>query len=367
MRTLFDCPTYRKQIETCAALPIDWEKLNNRTILISGASGMICSYLIDVLMYRNYKNGCNIKIIALGRNEEYARQRFGTYFGSPFFKFIKQNVNEKISFDIPCDYVIHGASNTHPVAYSTDPVGTITANIIGTQNLLEYAARQTNCRVAFLSTVEVYGENRGDTDKFDEKYCGYIDCNTLRAGYPESKRAGEALCQAYISSKNLDIVIPRLSRVYGPTMRSQDSKAIAQFIKKAVNKEDIVLKSEGNQLFSYTYAADAACALLYILLYGAKGEAYNIADENSDITLKKLARILAEIAGKSVIYELPGAIESKGYSKATKALLDTQKLKNLGWKSLYPIDEGLSQTCKILRFMQDYEKARTPVFTRSLV
>lgn len=140
---------------------------------------------------------------------------------------------------------MHAASNTHPRAYSTDPIGTITANVQGTYQLLEYAVNHQCERFFFFSSVEVYGENRKDVDKFDESYLGYIDCNTVRAGYPESKRLGESLCNAFFAQKGQDFIIGRFSRVYGPTMSDEDSKAIAQFIKKAVAGEDIVLKSVG--------------------------------------------------------------------------------------------------------------------------
>lgn len=149
-------------------------------------------------------------------------------------KFIYCDINNSVAdLELPAaDYIIHAASNTHPVAYAGDPVGTIAANVIGTDNLLKWASAVKCKRFVFLSSVEVYGENRGDTDKFAEDYMGYIDCNTLRAGYPESKRTGEALCQAYRKQDGMDIVIPRLSRAYGPTMLASDTKAISQFIKK---------------------------------------------------------------------------------------------------------------------------------------
>ena len=213
----------------------------------------------------------------------------------------------------------------------------------------DYAVLCGAKRSVFLSSVEIYGENRGDTDKFSEDYLGYIDCNTLRAGYPEGKRAGEALCQAYIEKYGMDIVIPRICRVYGPSMLKTDSKALAQFIKKAAAYEDIVLKSEGTQLFSYCYAADVVFGLLLLLLKGEKGGSYNIADPRSDIRLKDLAAILAENAGKKVVFELPDEQERKGYSKATKALLDPSKINALGFKARFSVAEGLERTLEILR------------------
>ena len=247
------------------------------------------------------------------------------------------------------DYIIHGASNTHPVQYTLDPVGTIEANVTGTKNLLELTALMPHCRLVFLSSVEIYGENRGDTEEFTESYCGYIDCNTLRACYTEGKRLGETLCQAYIATRGIDVVIPRLCRVYGPTMLLTDTKAISQLIKKAVAGEDIVLKSEGMQLYSYLYVADIVTAILTLLLKGETGEAYNVADRSSNSSLRELAQYLANLSNREVVYELPSELESRGYSTATKALLNPDKLIALGWNSRYTLEEGLKLTYEMLK------------------
>ena len=341
---------YRKDIEHVARILLPWDELKNKSFLITGASGLIGSFLIDVLMYKNINDDLNCKIYAIGRNVEKAKAIFGVYWNLPCFVFISHDINERLDLDSAenVDYVLHMASNTHPIAYSTDPIGTITANIIGTNNMLEFAVKHRTQRFAFASSNEIYGENRGDTELFAENYCGYIDSNTLRAGYPESKRCGEALCQAYKKQKGLNVVIPRFTRSYGPTMLMSDTKAISQFIRRSIVGEDIVLKSEGNQFYSYTYVADAVSGLLTVLLKGKSGEAYNIADEASDIKLKDLAEILAELAGKQVIFELPDEVEKAGYSVATKARLDGSKLQKLGWSATYDIRQGLERTVTIL-------------------
>lgn len=348
MKNLLDNTAFNAEIAVVSQLALPWNVFENKSILIAGSTGMIGSYLIDVLMHKNGA-GLNCRIIALGRNAAKAKARFSQYWDDPCFRFVEADINCGLPTDLErTDFVLHAASNTHPVAYATEPISTITTNIIGTNNLLAYASENQAQRVVFVSSVEVYGENRGDCEKFDESYCGYIDCNTLRAGYPESKRVGEALCQAYIKEKNLDIVIARLSRVYGPTMLMSDSKALSQFIKKGVRRENIVLKSAGTQYFSYCYTADAVTALLLLLAEGKCGEAYNVSDEKSDITLRDLSGVIAKHVGTQVVFEIPNAVESAGYSKATTAILDNRKLKELGWKPIYNIQKGLETTISIL-------------------
>lgn len=340
---------YFADIQLAADTAMDWNRLSNKTILITGATGMIASVFIDIIMYRNENCNQNIKLIAVSRSEQKAKERFGLYWDSPNFTYLSHDITKSLPELGKIDYILHAASNTHPRAYSTDPIGTITANVQGTYQLLEYASAHACKRFLFFSSVEIYGENKADVDKFDESYLGYIDCNTTRAGYPESKRLGESMCNAFATQKGQDFVIGRFSRVYGPTMLEEDSKAIAQFIHKAVAGEDIVLKSEGNQLYSYTYVVDAAMAAVYMLLYGKNGEAYNVADASSDILLRDLAGLLAKEAGTKVIFELPDAVEKAGYSTATKAILATSKIEQLGWHAQTSIAEGIAKTVQILR------------------
>ena len=345
---------YLEDINYTKVLGLPWEKLKDRSIMISGATGLIGSFLVDVIMEKNRCDNLGCSVYALTRNEDKARVRFSRYTEDSHLIFIHYDVKEPLARnDIDkVDYVLHLASNTHPVQYATDPIGTITTNIIGLQNLLDFAVDHNVVRFAFASSNEIYGENRGDVEFFDEKYCGYIDSNTMRAGYPESKRCGEALCQAYKVQKNIEIVIPRLTRSYGPTMLMSDTKAISQFIKKGVSGEDIVLKSAGTQYYSYQYMADSVSGLLTVLLCGENGEAYNIADEQSDIMLKDLAAIIAGLNGKEVVFEIPDAVEAAGYSTATKARLDGHKLHELGWIPRYDIKSGIERTIEILKSLQ---------------
>ena len=348
---MIDNKLYKEDVQYVAGLDLPWEKLEGKSFLITGASGLMGTFLIDVLMCRNLSNDMRCRVYAVGRNVKKAESLFAAYMGSEFFRFISHDINQPFDQEGigTVEYVLHMASNTHPVAYATDPIGTVTANIIGTNNMLSFAAEHGAKRFAFSSSNEIYGENRGDTELFDEHYCGYIDSNTMRAGYPESKRCGEALCQAYLKQKHLDVVIPRFTRSYGPTMLMTDTKAISQFIRKGIAGKDIVLKSAGTQYYSYTYVADAVSGLLTVILKGETGEAYNIADEASDITLRDLAAIIAAKAGTKVVFELPDELEKSGYSTATKARLDGSKIKKLGWTPRYDIRSGMYRNMDILK------------------
>lgn len=328
----------------------DWNILRDRSLLISGSTGMIGSCLVDAIMFRNRVHGLNCKIFAVTRSREKACSRFAEWSVSSLLQILEGDVNQDISHLLPnsVDYVLHLASNTHPVAYASDPIGTILTNIVGTRNMLEAAASLGARRFLFASSNEIYGENRGDKELFDESYLGYIDCNSLRAGYPESKRCGEALCQAYLRQKGLDIVIARLTRSFGPSLLPSDTKAMSQFLRNGANGEDIVLKSKGDQLYSYTYAADAVTGLLTVLLNGEKGEAYNVAEESFDIPLKEIASIIAEEAGTKVVFDLPDEVEAAGFSKVTKARLDGSKLRALGWRAQYSLREGIIRTLRCL-------------------
>lgn len=349
MKRLLEISEYMEDVQWVAALGLPWEKLRGKTILITGGTGLIGSFLIDVLAAANL--GCTV--LLFGRSEEKAKARFAEYWNAGWIRFVKWDAASATLPEVEgaVDYVLHLASNTHPVAYATDPIGTIATNVIALNNLLAIASEKKASRFLFASSNEIYGENRGDTELFDEKYCGYIDCNTLRAGYPESKRCGEALCQAYIKQKGLDCVIARFTRTYGPTILPTDTKAISQFFKNALKGEGIVLKSEGKQYYSYQHVTDSVSGLLYVLLNGETGEAYNIADETGDITLRDLAKMIAEQAGLGVVFEVPNAVEAAGFSTATKARLNGSKIKEIGWAPRFGIQQGVSRNYKILKVL----------------
>lgn len=317
--------------------------LKGQTILITGGTGMIGKWMVDYLL-----GNVDCRIIVTGRSKSKFHERFKNKGDLEFLEWdIAHKPLPKIEGTV--GYIIHLASNTHPVAYATDPISTIVMNVSATKSLLDLALEKKCRRFVYASSVEVYGQNRGDIEKFTEGYCGYIDSNTLRAGYPESKRCGEALCQAYIKQFGLDVVIPRLARVYGPTLLNADTKALSQFLFCGAAGKDIVLKSDGRQRFSYLYVADAVSGLLKVMLRGVSGAAYNIAGDGEDLTLRELAELVARVCGVKVEMSVPSAVEQCGFSSATNARMDNSKLRALGWRAEFDLLRGVSQTIRALR------------------
>lgn len=331
---------YQQDLRNIVSMP-GIETLHGKTILITGATGMVGTHLIDALMLLG-----DVKVYAVGRDKNRAMDRLGSYYDSPLFTFVEQDVCNKFPSDIKPDVIIPLASNTHPLAYSQYPVETMLINIKGAEHALNLAV-ETGATVLYPSTVEVYGNAIGE-DTFSEDYTGKLNLSTSRSCYTESKRSAEAMCQSFIAEKGAKVKIVRLSRLFGPTMLMTDSKASSQFIKKALAHEDIILKSEGNQLFSYTYITDAVRAMLHVLIYGEVGTAYNISCESCDVRLKEFAGLCAQYNGKDVIFELPSETERKGFSVAQKAVLDNSRLRSIGWTPLYNMKEALWRTLDII-------------------
>lgn len=330
---------YQADLNCVLKTNCNWLQLKNKTILITGASGQIGTVLVDLLLLLDKKYDLNIQLVLLSRSVQPENNHKNV-------QWIQHDINEPLHIEKKIDFVIHGASNTHPLQYSKFPVETITTNVFGTYNLLKLCCLNPGSRFVLLSSVEIYGE--GD-HRFSENDSGYIDCNIARNGYNESKRLCEALCQSYKAEHNVDFVTARLCRIYGPTLKKDDSKALSQFLRNGLNGKDIVLKSEGKQFYSYLYSIDAAIAVLLLMVKGESGQAYNVSENSSDCYLKDLAALIAEKTGTSVIFDLPSEEENKGFSKATMAVLDSSKLQNLGWKAFFNIETGIDHTLQIMK------------------
>ena len=341
MNNIFNSRVYQKQLQKASeCLPVQ-----DKCFLVTGASGLIGSCLIDCLMYANIYQGRDFKVFALGRNAQKMKDRFQYAETRDNLHFVVDDVCCPISDDMNLDYIIHAASNADPKFYAMYPSETLLTNILGTKSVLDYAKKHTQCRILFTSTFEVYG--KVDTE-LTEDSIGVIDFHTLRNCYPYSKICAELLCQCYAEQFGVNYVIARLGGIYGPTMSPTDSKAQASFLMNAFKREDIVMKSKGEQIRSYCYVIDAVTAILAVVTKGTSNEAYNIADEKSIVTIAEFAQQVAKTGNVGIKYELPSEIERKGYSKPTDIIMRNDKLKKIGWESSYGLKKGIESTLQIL-------------------
>lgn len=327
---------------------VDKEALYNKRILLTGATGMLVSAVLDTLCLMNRECGANIEIILASRTIERVKRRFSHLKEGTDYHWIYFDTTEEREFQIDIDYIIHGASNANPTLYALHPAETIMGNIVGTNSLLKLLAKNQKGRMLFISSSEIYGKTERGCEYKEEDY-GVIDSMNLRAGYPNAKKLAETLCVSYKSEYDVDVVVARPGHIYGPSITDKDDRASAQFTKAAAEGNEIVLKSAGLQRRSYCYTLDCASAILSILTRGKSGEAYNIANKNSNITIRELAEEFAECVNRKVRYENPSDIEEKGYNLMSNSALNAEKLEALGWKAEFGFSEGIARTIKFYK------------------
>ncbi|MGB4985195.1 MAG: NAD-dependent epimerase/dehydratase family protein [Erysipelotrichaceae bacterium] len=323
-------------------------QLNNKKILVTGGTGLIARYLVFYFLYCNEVDNTNIKINVLVRNLEKARKMFVSYLDK--INFIVQDVCDEIIFDGDLDYIIHCAGSASAYAIKNNPVGIIEANTLGTMNVLKLALK-TNChKVLFTSTREVYGEVK-DQELIDEHSFGFMDSMNLRNCYPESKRLAEVLLCSYANQYGVNFNVARIAHSYGPSMDLvNDGRVMADFINFGVNKQDIVLNSDGTAVRSFCYISDTISGLLFILLKGDNNIAYNLANEQEPHMIKDVAKIIVKTSGfGQVSYKEASAEEKKGYLGYKITQLDLSLLSNLGWSPRVSLNEGIKRTLDYFR------------------
>lgn len=257
---------------------LPWDRLKNASILITGATGMLPSYVaLALLWYREQHPESGISITVLVRNLESARKRFTKYWDQGYFRVTQADVCQSILTSAKFDYIIHGASPADPRKFATDPTGVFLANILGTYHVLELARRSSSRGVLFMSSGEIYGHLPATLERVQEDVYGTLDHLAIRSCYAEGKRAGETLCALYANQYQLPVKIVRISHTFGPTMDiDHDSRVFAEFVKCVIDRQNIQMKSDGSAVRPFCYLSDAMEAMLLVLLLGESGQAYNL-------------------------------------------------------------------------------------------
>lgn len=327
-----------------AGKELPWEDFAGSSVLVTGASGFLAAYMVETLLHLNRTVLTKpARIVALVRNGVSARERFGNSAREHKLELLIQDVTEPIPEALRFDYIIHAASQASPRYYGTDPVGTLSANIFGTQNLLIAAQRQPMRGFLFFSSGDVYGVSADSSRAIGEKDYGYVDCTDVRSCYGESKRMGETMCVAWAKQYGVPVRIVRPFHTYGPGMRLDDGRVFADFVRDILTGGPIVLHSDGSARRCFCYLADATEAFFRVLLQGSTGEAYNVANANAESSIAELAHRLAtrfhikvQRRARHDTHYMPSPIPF--------TLPATAKLEALGWRATSNIESGFART-----------------------
>ena len=317
----------------------------DNSILITGASGLIGSMLVYSLLEYANKVSKKVCVIALVHDAEKAYAKFHEYLQDDNLEIVEQDINEKISYKENVDYIIHAASVTSSRAFVSKPVETIATAINGAFNILNFAKNKKTKGIIFLSSLEVYGNFDSTKIKnISEDDYGYIDILNARSSYSEGKKMVENIFYSYGKEYLLPVKIARLTQTFGSGVAYNDSRVFAEFARCAIEGRNIILHSKGETVRNYCYITDAVKAILTILLKGTVGVAYNVAGDNTTISIYDMARIFETYAPNKICVNILNDINnSMGYNPITKISLNNDKLKVLGWNSTYDINEMIKR------------------------
>ena len=347
--TVYDCKQWIADIDTVIVTLPELDKLAGKSVLITGAAGLICSSVVDILFRYNDTHEKTIQILAAGRWMEEMTARFGEMVNRSDFTFVIYDASKNNNvISERADYIIHGASNASPDMIIKEPVETMLSNFLGMNYLLDYAKECESKRLLYISSSEVYGE-KDDNEPYKESEYGYIDLLKSRNSYSVGKRAAETMCASYADEYGIESVIVRPGHIYGPTASPHDVRVGSAWAYAVAKGEDLIMKSDGSQIRSYVYSLDCASAMLKVLLSGEKGHAYNISNPESIITIKELGELLAKAGNVELKVELPTEAEKKSFNPMCNSSLEATNLLGLGWKGCFSAEEGLMHTVEILK------------------
>lgn len=339
---------YLKNLKKIQSSVPNLERLEGKSVLITGGGGLICSTIADFLLNLNDTGDMGIHVYAADMSMEHTLARYGKWASREDLTIFNYDITVPFETDEKFDFIIHGASNAAPAAFAAQPVEVMLANFVGMKNVLDYAKEHGTKGVLYISSSEVYGQ-KTDGKLYNENEYFSVDILNPRACYPSSKRAAETLCAAYSKEYGVHTVIVRPGHIYGPAPNPKDNRAASQFARDAVAGRDIVMKSQGLQLRSYCYVMDCVSAIVAVLLNGENGQAYNISNPDSVVTIRQLAECMAEVGGVKVIFDCPTDDEKASYNMMDNSALTSDKLLGIGWKGCFNLKDGVTATIESMR------------------
>lgn len=308
-----------------------------KTVLITGATGLLGSFLVRSFLYADKRDDLNIGIVVLVRSEKKAKEHFGNAIQDGKVKLIIQDITKPVAYSGKVDYIIHAASNTESQSFVVHPVATLDVAVIGTKNILELARVKKVDGIAYLSSMEVYGELEVDRGLTKEEDLGYVDILRARSSYQMGKRIAESYCSYYAQEYGVPVKIARLSQIVSSNTPYDDHRVVAYFARCVVEKKDIVLNTPAEVVRSFCYVTDAISAILTILIKGQNGESYNVANEQAIMRVKDVAlKFTEKYPSTNLVFDLKN---SEIYpTTTTNWQLTTAKLNALGWSAEISID-----------------------------
>lgn len=328
--------TLQEDLERIAASgQIEWEMLEGKSVLITGATGLIGSLLAKGLVCASQKRGLGIRVLAFVRSRERAERIFRNYLDAGL-EIVTGDVTKPAAVDGPVDYLFHTAGVTASKDFVERPVETILTALKGTENMLELAKEKQVSAMVYLSSMEAYGVVDEEHYNVREKDYGYIDPLEVRSSYSEGKRMAEGLCGAYAHEYGVPVRTARLAQTFGAGIAKSENRVFAQFARSIMGGTDIVLHTDGKKAHCYCYTADAVLGLLTVLLKGNPGEAYNISNQETFCSIREMAGMLIENypqSGSKLIFDIPDDAGQFGYAPTSRMLVNSEKLQGLGWKA----------------------------------
>lgn len=334
----------QRDIEIILDNPIDWEILRDKTVLVTGATGRLGMYFVESISKANIDWNLNITIIAEARSRKKLDEVFGSSLQLPYIHTIVQDITEPIEWEGDIQFIFHTAGLASPQDFTNTPVDTLWGHVLGTRNILELARKKNTEKILYVSTVEVYGEWKSE-NSIKETDMGFIRCDNARACYPEAKRLCETMLASYNAQYGIKYVGVRLCHTFGPGISLYDGRAFSEFLKNALNSENIVLQTDGSAVRTYTYVADAIGAALLALTKGSESY-YNVANVNNLISIRDLAELVARLDVKKktkVVYA--GREEQKlKYLPFKLGIMDVTRIIELGWVPKIRVEEAFRYT-----------------------